>query len=66
MPIQIGDAVDFHANKGIVCCINSFTQLGCVQFEDGDCVCVPLQALTPSASTTAVCTSECAKKCSGA
>jgi len=65
MPINIGDPVDYHGGKGVVCCIKDFSDLACVQFEDGDCQCVPREALQPIANTTAVCTPDCANKCNG-
>jgi hypothetical protein len=63
MPIQVGDAVQFHAHRGKVCCINTFSNQACVRFEDGDCLCVPLQSLVRVANTTATCTPECTNKC---
>jgi len=61
----VGDPVRYHGNTGRVCCINSFTAQACVMFEDGDCLCVPLVALTSAPSTTAVCTQDCSNRCNG-
>ena len=59
----VGQVVGLGDDLGRVCCINTFEETACVQFRDGGCLKVAVNALQPAEGNPPDCTAGCFEGC---